>query len=75
MKMRGQISDTIESHRFNLAGMKPGDWFLGCPSCFEQFPVKAAGATACKCGSRKLIYDIHHKDVAEIRQHDERAKK
>ncbi len=60
-------------HNFNLAGMKVGDWFLGCPSCWNQYPPKAAGATRCHCGGTMLIYDIKPENAAEVREHNQRA--
>lgn len=62
-----------EPHRFNLAGMKVGDWFMGCPSCWNQYPRNAAGAVRCHCGGRMLLYDIKHHNAAEVRAHTEAA--
>lgn len=62
-----------QPHRFKLAGMKVGDWFLGCPKCWTQYPTNAAGATRCTCGGTMLIYDIHHLNMAEVAEHNARA--
>lgn len=53
--------------------MKVGDWFMGCPECWTQYPVRAAGPTRCRCGGRVLIYDLKEKDRAEIKHHNEIA--
>ena len=53
-------------HRFNLTGAKAGDWFLGCPSCWLQLPLNAAGPSTCKYCCKPLnIYTVRPEDVKE----------
>lgn len=60
-------------HCFDLAGMKVGDWFLGCPQCWNQYPPRAAGTTKCHCGGTMLIYDIKPHNAAELAHHNRLA--
>jgi hypothetical protein len=54
-------------YSFNLAGMKPGDWFIGCPACWEQLPVMAAGPLRCaKCGGQNRIFNVTPADNPDI---------
>lgn len=60
-------------HRFKLAGMKVGDWFMGCPSCYSQYAVCSAGSTNCHCGGKMLIFDIKPHNAAEVEKHNRRC--
>jgi hypothetical protein len=58
------------NHGFILAGMKPGDTFMGCPKCSTQLPANAAGPNYCSCGARRLIYTVGSEDRETIARHN-----
>lgn len=52
------------THQFNLAGMKVGDWFLGCRNCWFQLETRTAAKLDCpNCGKTMNIYDVTEKDI------------
>ena len=49
---------------FNLAGMKIGDGFLGCPKCGVQFPAGAIARPICSnCNGPMRSYTVTEFDV------------
>jgi hypothetical protein len=52
-------------HKFNLSGLKAGDSFLGCPSCWFRLDAGCAAKPICReCRSEMRIYDVTPADVA-----------
>ncbi len=60
MEVRHHVLD----HSFNLAGMKVGDWFLGCRECEVQLPTGAGGVPRCtNCDGPLNIYTVTAEDL------------
>ena len=56
---------TSEQHGFDLSGATVGDWFLGCPTCLNQFSFGCAATPKCKCGEQMYIYRVTEDDIAD----------
>lgn len=53
-------------HKFDLTGAKKGDWFIGCPKCWRQYPLNAAAKPVCDhCGGTMLMWSVTQQDVEE----------
>lgn len=57
---------TLESHQFNLEGLKVGDVFLGCRKCWFQIPAPVAAHPWCRCGEPLFIYTVTPRDIAQV---------
>ncbi len=59
------VKHHVVDHPFDLAGMKVGDWFLGCRACEIQLPTNAVGVPRCpNCAGALFTYTVTPEDLA-----------
>lgn len=53
-------------HAFDVAGLKEGESFLGCPNCWFRLNPQTAAKPVCpECGTSMRIYDVTAQDIAK----------
>lgn len=55
-----------KDHKFNLEGMKAGDFFFGCVKCWEQLSKNGVGSRKCgRCGEVMKVLTVTKDDVLD----------